>query len=75
MAERMTDAEFAIAKATESAAWQRLQGLETVADEARTEWCAAHLLVKDERTAREIDRLVAEQIAARTDTKTTEGAT
>ena len=73
MAERMTDAEYAASQATEVGEWECLQSMETATNGQRGKWCATHMKNEAERTAREIDRLVAEQIAPRTNT--TEGAT
>lgn len=65
MGRRMTDAELAASQTREEAQWDTYQHLEAVMIAARTEWSQTRAANKAERQAIEIDRLVAEQIAAR----------
>ena len=66
MAERMTDAEYELAAANVDSLWAAYFSLRDAAQAASNRAVEAAHDLREESQAREVDRLVAEQIAART---------
>ena len=63
MKSTMTDAELKAAICTANAKWDALQQANAWKDAAGAEWHAIHQIVEAEQRAREIDRIVSEEMA------------